>query len=68
MQDFDVHFINYKGKMAPAEGKIMGPDLDGNYYVVTDQIYDENSNMSHLGLTKVDIEAYMQGLADAGGV
>jgi hypothetical protein len=43
-------YLNYNAVLEDQQGKTMGPDTRGNYYLVVEQVVDHNDNTTVLGL------------------
>lgn len=46
-------FLNYNNKVDTSKKRYYGPDTQGNFYVVVDSVYDEETNK-----TRVEFEIH----------
>lgn len=52
MSDIPVFgYLNYKGSLGDKLGEVMGPNLFGEMFVVTEQHYDPHNNTTRLGFS-----------------
>lgn len=48
------HYLTYNGKINDSVGKVKGPNFNGDYFVVTGQMYDPNTNKTILEFKKYE--------------